>query len=142
MLNKSCYTLTLKTRIIPEYITDLTMLNAHNARVFIVLFLLSFLFIDALKFNLHECKEIQQKYYSIIYATSLKIFYFRNDTLGLILKMKFISQSRKIKPSMPNISKKKNILKTEILSYPKVYKPICFDKCISNRERNSVPFSP
>lgn len=59
------------------------MLNAHNARVFIALFLLSFLFIDALKFNLHECKQIQQKYCNIIYATSLIILYLRTDSLCL-----------------------------------------------------------
>lgn len=53
----------LKQRVTPESVTDLTVLNTHNARVFIVFFLLSFLFIDALKFNLHEGKQIQQKHY-------------------------------------------------------------------------------
>lgn len=56
----------------PEYITDLTVLNAHNARVFIVFFLLSFLFIDALKFDLHAGKQIQQNHYKYYLCNKFK----------------------------------------------------------------------
>lgn len=74
-LGESCNAWTIKNKVIPEYITHLTVLNTHNSRVFVVLLLLSFFLIDALKFNLHKCQR-KQKYYKYYLCNA-----FRNSSL-------------------------------------------------------------
>lgn len=98
----SCYAWTLRDRVIPEYITDLTVLNAHNTRVFIVFFLLSFLFIDTLKFNLYEHKQIQHKHHKYHLCNKNSSFYDRY--FGLVLKMQ--SDYQKLNPACPKLARR------------------------------------
>ncbi|KAI1243490.1 hypothetical protein IHE44_0001115, partial [Lamprotornis superbus] len=90
-----------------------------------------------------SCKQLQQD------STSHWIYFSLLHTSSTLEKNQHQNQkpiqneygnkhlfTSKIKPSLPNVSKKKpHILKTEILFYPKGYKYICFDNCISNKQK-------